>query len=47
MPNDTATRPKCPDCGSQDLRYRSTTNTMLCRHCGARWDRDTGKVVKP
>lgn len=38
--------PVCPACGRRGTtQYRASDNTLGCRTCGARWDRDTGKLV--
>jgi hypothetical protein len=30
-------KPKCPNCGALDVRYRVTDDTLHCRTCGTRW----------
>lgn len=27
-------RPRCPTCGSFEIRYRSRGDTFICRRCG-------------
>ena len=39
-------KPKCPDCGSTEIRYRITTNDYWCRKCGCQWAKEETKADK-
>lgn len=30
-------KPKCPGCGSSEIRYRKSDNSFWCRVCGHKW----------
>ncbi len=33
-------KPICPSCESENVLYRDTDKTYLCRRCGKRWEKE-------